>query len=445
MPEKVGDKMTGNYRYLLLCRHARHNDGELVAVKGSDDVLRFPTESVAGALVEQVAFGGDDLRLAKALYARTDEARRTAAVLLRRLGGQPACAGQHNAGITGGFRRPAKVNDKPPQPILPEGPVQVVPPSWLPKKQWEARKKMKKIELEEAEEFLPSAKVSEAETRLKRELKDLGQDGNALVVVGHQPQLSCVASVFVRRGPGWVSRAVPIAPSEVVCLRLQQTSWHKKWRGRIVWTLVPDDSDALEEVTDKVRGKMESAKLLSAVITLVLTALLGILLDADRWNKLVGPKTPTRASLAGLSYDGHTAARIAFVMLLGALTLYLLTMYSYDRLLMPPRFWAEILSRRASRAERRTEESRRWPWRTTDAWLPRRPPSSAAWVVYRNMQRIWFCLFTPANLLVALALLILAGALLRLQGWTTWLCVAGFFIAVAIWWLWFRPVIGSED
>jgi hypothetical protein len=59
---------------------------------------------------------------------------------------------------------------------------------------------------------------------------------------------------------------------------------------------------------------------------------------------------------------------------------------------------------------------RRWLWRTRDAWLPRRPPSSAAWVVYRNMQRTWFCLFTPADVLVALALLILAGALLRLQG-----------------------------
>jgi hypothetical protein len=87
---------------------------------------------------------------------------------------------------------------------------------------------------------------------------------------------------------------------------------------------------------------------------------------------------------------------------------------------------------------------RRWLWRIRDAWLPRRPPSSAAWVVYRNMQRIWFCLFTPANVLVALALLVLAGALLRLQG-GTWLWVAAFFIFVAGWWWWFRPVLGSED
>ncbi len=79
--------MASNYRYLMLCRHARHNDGELVAIKGDDDVLRFPTESVARALAEEVTFGADRLRLAKVLYAPTDEAQRTAAILMRRLGG----------------------------------------------------------------------------------------------------------------------------------------------------------------------------------------------------------------------------------------------------------------------------------------------------------------------------------------------------------------------
>jgi hypothetical protein len=60
------------------------------------------------------------------------------------------------------------------------------------------------------------------------------------------------------------------------------------------------------------------------VITLVLTALPGVLLDAVRWKALMDSRRPARASLAGLSYNGQTAARIAFIMLFGALALYLL-------------------------------------------------------------------------------------------------------------------------
>jgi hypothetical protein len=263
-------------------------------------------------------------------------------------------------------------------------------------------------------------------------------------VVGHQPQLSRLSERFVRRRLSWARRAVPISSSEVVCLRLERTGWrpgHKQWRGRLVWTLAADDRAALEQIAGKVRGKMESAKLLSAVITLVLTALLAVLLDPRRWEALAGTGgDPVRASLRGWSYSGQAAAQVAFGMLLAALALYLLTMYAYDRLLMPTRFWAE---RRRERA-RWSDVARPWRWRPRTAWLPRRPPSSSAWVVYRNMQRIWFCLFTPANVLVALALVVLASALLRVQG-ATWISVAAVLVVVAAWRWWFRPVLGSED
>ena len=68
--------------------------------------------------------------------------------------------------------------------------------------------------------------------------------------------------------------------------------------------------------------------------------------------------------------------------------------------------------------------------------------SSSAYVVYRNMQRIWFWLFTPANILVAAALMVLAAALLRIQK-DDWATAAVAFIIVAGWW--FRPILGSED
>ena len=51
-----------------------------------------------------------------------------------------------------------------------------------------------------------------------------------------------------------------------------------EWRGSLAWTLAPDDRDALTAVSDKVKGKMESAKLLSgkhsALAVLVIPELL---------------------------------------------------------------------------------------------------------------------------------------------------------------------------
>jgi hypothetical protein len=278
--------------------------------------------------------------------------------------------------------------------------------------------------------------------------------------VGHQPQMGWL-SCYLLEGhwPRWRSAAVPLSSSEVVCLRLRMTKTKQtdtketdtKWRGRLLWTLAPDDRKALDAVTEKVRGKMESAKLLSAVITLVLTALLGVLLDKSRWAGLADMK----ASLWGLSYNGQIATQCAFTLLLSALAFYLLTMYAYDRLLMPPRFWAEGPDRtRDSSTTNATGHintvshlrllqrvARR---RREGSWLPRRPPSSSAWVVYRNMQRIWFWLFTPANILVGLALAIIAAPLLRLGGWTL-AFVALFALVTAAWVWWFRPVLGSED
>ena len=67
-----------------------------------------------------------------------------------------------------------------------------------------------------------------------------------------------------------------------------------------------------------------------------------MLLDTSKWRGLGSPK----ASIAGRSYNGQAAIQVAFVLLLSALALYLLTMYSYDRLLMPTRFWAEGPDRR---------------------------------------------------------------------------------------------------
>jgi hypothetical protein len=65
-------------------------------------------------------------------------------------------------------------------------------------------------------------------------------------------------------------------------------------------------------------------------------------------------------------------------------------------------------------------------------------------VVYRNMMRIWYTLFTPATLLVAAALIVLASALLRLPA-IGYVLVAVAAAGLGLWRFWFRPVLGSED
>jgi hypothetical protein len=423
-------------RYVLLCRHARHDDGELVASKDGNGLWRFPTESVARALAEELVIGDDRLRLAKVICAPTPEAARTANLILLRLRGE----------IRKASSEPPDQPDR--EPIRK---VTVCAPEWLPESDAALGACGYGVACDPCNDLLPSRlgeTWSGAVATIDNEIAQLGGDkgDNALLIVGHQPQLGWISGYLSARRPrGWSSGAVPLAPSELVCLRLTRARAKDQWRGSLAWTLAPDDREALAAVSDKVRGKMESAKLLSAVITLAITALLGVLLNESLWAGLATPN----ASLAGLSYCARAAVQVGFVLLIAALALYLLSMYSYDRILMPPRFWAEGPDR--TREETGPGASRRRPVirrliqrRTRGSWLPRRPPSSSAWVVYRNMQRIWFWLFTPANILVGLAFAVLGSALLRVHGWA-WLPVVLFALAMGAWSWWFRPVLGSED
>src|SRR4051794_9509912 len=80
------------FRYVLLCRHAGHDGGALVPVKGKDERWRFPTESVARTLAEELVFGQDEMRLLKLVYAPTPEASGTAELLLQGLRGSTRVA-----------------------------------------------------------------------------------------------------------------------------------------------------------------------------------------------------------------------------------------------------------------------------------------------------------------------------------------------------------------
>jgi phosphohistidine phosphatase SixA len=469
--------------YVLLCGHGSHRSGTLERAKrDKDEPGAYPVEGVAERLREQLMLQRE-MRLTRVVVADTPESRQTARALLDVLAyDTPSWADNPDSQVP---------SELPPDP-------KVTAPSWA-----KAQLKRDGVALEQRVECDLLRALSPAfsgaggaldavESRIRDALS--AQPSNTqdpsntqepsntqvsaepsnpqlpgVLIIGHNPQLGWLSNrLHSTRVPAWCQpwrrwllAGVPVRSSEVVCIAVRPTGQQdgyqapagqpagadaptqdpepashtedprlpRAWNGYLVWQIVPDDKEAYEDVREKIRSKMETAKLLSAVITLVLTALLAVLLDAGKWGAL----NKAGAELLGihaLRYGGQAAAKVAFVLLLAALGLFMATMYAYDRLLMPSRFWVE-----------RPQLSGRDPRGT---WLPHRPPGSSAWVIFRNMQRVWFALFTPATLLVAAALVVLALPLLRL-GLTGQLLLASAAVAYIVLVHWFRPVLGSED
>jgi hypothetical protein len=441
-------------RYVLLCRHGPHEGGEL---KRNEKINRYPTQDVADRLREELVFGRQ-VNLKRLLYAPTPEARRTARLLQTELSASalrppaPAPAGQLRA-VAGGvvlqpgealIDLPSRSSAASPEGTQPNageadsieeltgpGEFTICPPDWVTD-ECVGRQVVRYEQCPALSPALPrnSDTATAGETAIVAALRKLS-DGEGVLVVGHMPQLSWLA-YRLTRGFGarwwkpWERAALPLASGEVACLAVTERA--SRWSGHLSWAIPPSDDDALKSLYEKIKGKMESAKQLAAVITLLLGGLLAVLLDNSKWNGLGQVKTGLPAPF---DYSGQGAAQAAFGLLLAALALYLMTMYAYDRLLMPTRFWAEMPPRRSGRPR-------------GGSWLPRRPPSSSAWVVYRNMMRTWYTLFTAATALVAVALIVLGAALLRLDTQDLLWAVPALIALVAIRWL-FRPVLGSED
>lgn len=246
-------------------------------------------------------------------------------------------------------------------------------------------------------------------------------ENKAVLVIGHRPFLSWLAQEFT-------GEAIPLAHSEIACLAFDKAG--KKPRGHLRWVLTPSIGDAnkkleddLKELKGKIKSKMEIAKLLGAAITTVLAFLLGYLVDETK--------------VAGLRnyWGAEWALRLSAVAFLIATALYLATMYAYDRLLMPTRFWGEAVPP-AAPDER-------------PKWLVWRPPSSALWVLYQNMMRVWRYLFTGATYAVFIGLLLLTYAVFHPNQWWT---ISIFWVGSVVGGILFRfgyrhfgPRLGTED
>lgn len=368
-------------RYVLLCRHGPHWKGSLTPVKlDGEDV--YPTDSIGERLRDQLNITQPDqesIRVARIWCADTEEAKGTLRRLVAALG-QTSDDKLTSATDSSGSRTSIELKEElKPQNFLEAG----------------------------------------IESSLVKELRDgpSGQDGNATLVVGHQPQLSWIADELLRTHRRVLRQPpVPIDRAGLVCVALDGES---RKRDRLMWAISFDDKEVAQQVREKIRLKMDTAKLLTGALTLGLTVIFGVLFDKEQFNGLGDRRWAVQASAA---------------LLLAAAALYFATMYAYDGLLMPDRFWGE---RRPSSPSRRFSRS--------DRWLVARPPSSTAWVLYQNMMRVWRNLFTSASLLVGAAIALLGYGALRLRPWQALAVGVPGLLIVGFWVWWSRPILGSED
>lgn len=201
--------------------------------------------------------------------------------------------------------------------------------------------------------------------------------GMALLIIGHEPQLSEITREVLSLPP----RQVVTPPGGVSALQLRGRHWWN--RPRLCWLIEPTDKDTTELLRKKIGSKMDVAKVFGAVITFALGVILNVLVDNEKTNRL--PEAfwvKVAAGALGL-----------------ALVLYVAVLYAYDSLLMPSRFWGT--ARRSARRGRR---------------VAARPPSSQNLVLQQNMVWIWSRPFTLANILVVLAFGLLAWGGIGIPG-----------------------------
>jgi len=219
--------------------------------------------------------------------------------------------------------------------------------------------------------------------RLARGPRPLPKHGRALLLVGHEPQLGMIAGELLR----WVRprrlrlRPYPTPSAAVSCIRLGAGPWR---RPRVMWVIEPTDDTTAEQLRKKIASKMDVAKVFGGVVTLAVGIVLNLLADSNK--------------VAAIPH--RVGAYFAAAALATALVLYVSTLYAYDSLLMPTRFWATAV------AKRRRQSS-----------VVERPPSSANLVLQQNMINIWSRQFTVANFLVIAGFGLLAWAILKISPW----------------------------
>ncbi|HLK73181.1 MAG TPA: hypothetical protein VKU77_05990 [Streptosporangiaceae bacterium] len=234
---------------------------------------------------------------------------------------------------------------------------------------------------------------------------------SAALIIGHDPGMSCLLTTLLNENAPKAGRYrdVPsLTRAELLALRQDGRYW------RPVWGLTPRAASDTTEIRAKIKSKMDTAKVFGGFVTAVLTFVVSQYATTT-------PKTTYWAAVRGVSL---TALAVAIL-------LYLMTLFWYDRLLMPPRFWGVLGDHKKDAV----------------SLVLRRPPSSAVWVLYQNMQRTWRLLFVPATYAAAIGIVGFAAGRIEPSGKTALIFgLAAVIVAVTAWWGWrSRPILGVQD
>jgi hypothetical protein len=188
--------------------------------------------------------------------------------------------------------------------------------------------------------------------------------GHAIILVGHQSQLSRIADVALR-GAATLSwryattsgTPLPVGGSEAACLRVRPSP-------QLQWLLTEKAPSVASELKDKLKSKVDTAKFFLGALAVNA----GLLVNTNLWTA-AGPD-----QLAVLAVGGV----LIFLGLLFAVA----TLSGYDALNMPPEFWVE-----GARLKGRAKPGRR---------SVLRPPSEASVVLFYEMVNVWQRFFIPA-------------------------------------------------
>jgi len=241
-----------------------------------------------------------------------------------------------------------------------------------------------------------------------------GPGRGATLIIGHDPGMSCLLTTLLypkrllyRAGR---NRDVPgLTRAELIGLRQYGAHW------RPMWALTPDAASDIAGITAKIKSKMDTAKVFGGFVTAVLTFVVSQYATTP-------PKTTYWAAVRGASLAALAVA----------ILLYFMTLFWYDRLLMPPRFWGILRPRKQDDLPK----------------ILRRPPSSAVWVLYQNMQRTWRLLFVPATYAAAIGITGFAAARIEPSAKTAvfFFAPATALVALTALWGWrSRPILGAQD
>jgi hypothetical protein len=254
-------------------------------------------------------------------------------------------------------------------------------------------------------------------------------EADSPLLVGNDPLIGWLASKLS-------GRPTPVARGELICLardprrrRVFQAGTRvggERWR--LSWTISEDGEAETEAIRVKIRSKMNTAAALGTVIVGLTSFLLQDAVQeapSSKWQWW------------------------AFGALGASAMLYFATLFLYDTLLMPSRFWA---SRFPPKRRTRKGPASVWARFRYGKASVLRPPTSMARVLQANMVQIWTWIFQPATVLVFVGVALFAlgatsdnGSAPNVQLWYVSVAIVGIVIVVVAWVAWQRPNLGASD